>query len=246
MFKRLTRYLLMLILKSFTLYFIEHLIIEIINAFSRSRKPKDGLRFLLDLDRHVYGLQTSFALHYNGGVHPKHRLTKYHDFFIKRTDSKDSVLDIGCGAGFVAYDLANKCGAKVTGIDIDENNIRIAKKNKSHSNITYIQGDVLRDLPNEHYDIIILSNVLEHINQRISFLRRVNENCSPNKWLIRVPQFERDWRVPLKKELGVDWRLDDTHFTEYTIESFTEEIAKAGLQIKHIEFRWGEIWSELC
>jgi len=63
--------------------------------------------------------------------------------------------------------------------------------------------------------------------------------------LIRVPLFERDWRVPLKRELGVEWRLDSTHMTEYTLESFAEEIAGAGLSIIHQEVRWGEIWAEV-
>jgi len=57
--------------------------------------------------------------------------------------------------------------------------------------------------------------------------------------------FERDWRVPLKKELGVEWRLDTTHETEYTLESFKEEIANAGLSITHLEVQWGEIWAQV-
>jgi hypothetical protein len=62
--------------------------------------------------------------------------------------------------------------------------------------------------------------------------------------LIRVPLFERDWRVPLKKELGVEWRLDPTHETEYTIESWAQEIEEAGLKVTHQEIRWSEIWAE--
>ena len=45
-------------------------------------------------------------------------------------------------------------------------------------------------------------------------------------------------------ELGVDYRLDSTHCTEYTQESFTEEMGQAGLEIVHKEIRWGEIWCE--
>jgi len=64
------------------------------------------------------------------------------------------------------------------------------------------------------------------------------------RFLLRVPLFERDWRVPLKKELGVEWRLDSTHENEYTLESFQEEIQEAGLKIQYLEVRWGEIWCE--
>lgn len=50
--------------------------------------------------------------------------------------------------------------------------------------------------------------------------------------------------MALKRELGVEWRLDPTHETEYTLESFAEELAAASLRITHQEVRWGEIWAE--
>ncbi|MCW5875598.1 MAG: hypothetical protein KIS85_01830, partial [Anaerolineales bacterium] len=58
------------------------------------------------------------------------------------------------------------------------------------------------------------------------------------------PSFERDWRVAYKRELGVEWRLDEDHKTEYTIEQFHQELAEAGLEIVHLESCWGEIWAE--
>lgn len=63
--------------------------------------------------------------------------------------------------------------------------------------------------------------------------------------LIRVPLFERDWRVPLKRQLGVEWRLDPTHETEYTLESFRAEMDEAGLRVTEQMLRWGEIWAEV-
>ena len=57
--------------------------------------------------------------------------------------------------------------------------------------------------------------------------------------------FNRDWRVPLKKELGLPYLLDDTHFTEYTQESFEQEMTSSGLSVVHLEVRWAEIWAEV-
>jgi hypothetical protein len=70
-------------------------------------------------------------------------------------------------------------------------------------------------------------------------------NFGPSKLLIRVPLFERDWRVPLKRELGIDWRLDPTHEIEYTPESFNEELVQASMEVIFIEIHWGEIWAEV-
>lgn len=220
---------------------IFNIILKRVNRLS----PLKGLNFLFSLDDMLYHLQGRTAIRYDDGIHPKHRLMDYHRFFINRISDKERVLDIGCGNGAVAFDIAKSTGALVVGIDINAENISIAKQRHQHKNLTFIQGDALVELPNETFDIVILSNVLEHLPNRASFLIRVNETIHPKIFLIRVPLFERDWRVPLKKEIGVEWRLDETHETEYTLETFAEEMANAGLNIKHLEVRWGEIWSEL-
>lgn len=160
------------------------------------------------------------------GLHPKHRIMNYHKFFVDNVSENDTVLDIGCGNGALAYDVAKKA-KKVVGIDLSEKNISIAKRNYSRENIEYIQGDALTDLPNERFDVIILSNVLEHIDKRVEFLRSSKNLAS--KFLIRVPMLNRSWIDVYKKELGLEYRLDKTHFIEYSFESFKEELSKAGL-----------------
>jgi len=203
-----------------------------------------ALKLLFSLDASLYREQGRLAVEYDGGVHTKHRHTKYHDFFTQRIDGDDQVIDIGCGIGAVAYDVA-KVARRVVGVDFNEESIAIARQQYQHPHLEFRVGDALDALPNEEFSVVILSNVLEHLPGRSGFLRRVQETLGPERMLIRVPLFERDWRVPLKKELGVEWRLDRTHETEYTLESYSQEIAEAGLVIKHLEVRWGEIWSEV-
>jgi len=105
-------------------------------------------------------------------------------------------------------------------------------------------GDVLEKLPERPFDVVILSNVLEHLTERPTFLRKIREVARPSQFLIRVPMFERDWRVPLKRELGVEWRLDNSHEIEYSKESFAKELDSAGLNITYQDIKWGEIWAE--
>ena len=223
---------------------LEALLTAAITQRARSLAPADGLRFLFGLEAALYPLQGILAIAYDGGVHTKHRHTRYHDFFISRVQPNDRVLDIGCGSGALAYDLAAKAGAHVVGIDLSEANIALATRRYGHSQVRYLVGDAVRALPRTHFDVVVLSNVLEHIEERPAFLRRVQAAMRPNRILIRVPLFERDWRVPLKRELGIEWRLDPTHETEYTLESFAIEIAAARLSIVHQEVRWGELWAE--
>jgi hypothetical protein len=57
--------------------------------------------------------------------------------------------------------------------------------------------------------------------------------------------FDREWRVPLRKELGLYYFSDPTHFIEYTRDSFEREMAEARLDIVHLQVNWGEIWAEV-
>jgi len=207
--------------------------------------PEEAARFLMLFDNKLYSLQGRAAVRYGNGIHTKHRHMQYHDFFVNRITKNEKVLDVGCGIGAVSYDIAQKSGAIITAIDLNPKNIEKAKAEFNHSNIEYIVGDAFTDLPEKKFEVVILSNVLEHIEKRAFFLKRLCLTVSPKRLLIRVPLFERDWRVPLKKELGIDYRLDSTHFTEYTHESFFREMKEAGLAITHLESRWGEIWAEV-
>lgn len=205
----------------------------------------DALRFLLRLDHRLYELEGRKAVEYGGGVHTKHRHTGYHDFFVTRVHPGERVLDVGCGNGALALDLAAKSGASVVGIDRNVTAIEQAQTIHSHPGIEYRSGDILFDIPDQHFDVAICSNILEHLADRPGFLRRVLAATTPARVLVRVPLFERDWRVPLRRELGIEWRLDHTHETEYTIESFDAEMLAAGLVPIHREIRWGEIWAEM-
>jgi len=220
-------------------------VFRLITRRASAKSAAQGLGILFGLDALLYQVQGQMAVAYDGGIHTKHRHMKYHDFFVNRIGKSDRVLDIGCGIGAVAYDVATVSGAQVVGIDFNENSIKTARERYQHPQLEFRVGDALKVLPEEKFSVVILSNVLEHLPGRPAFLRRAQEALRPKRMLIRVPLFERDWRVPLKKELGVEWRLDPTHETEYTLETFTEEMRAANLRIDHLEVRWGEIWSEV-
>jgi 2-polyprenyl-3-methyl-5-hydroxy-6-metoxy-1,4-benzoquinol methylase len=233
------------ILDRYSLSAFEKLIYKNIARRAQGLPANEALRMLFRLDAELYSLQGKTAVAYGNGTHPKHRHLNYHDFFIRRIQSSQRVLDIGCGIGAVAFDIAQKADAHVVGIDFSERNILQARAMYAHPLVEYRIGDALKELPGERFNVVILSNVLEHLPERSDFLRRVQQIIKPEHILIRVPLFERDWRVPLKKELEVEWRLDPTHETEYTLESFEDEISSAGLRVDHLEVRWGEIWAQV-
>jgi len=219
-------------------------VFQLIAQRANKRSPEKALKILFSLDALLYQVQGSQAVAYDGGLHTKHRHMKYHDFFMNRISKEDRVIDIGCGIGIVAYDVA-QVAEQVVGMDFNEASILYARENYQRDNLQFRIGDALKVLPDERFNVVILSNVLEHLPNRPKFLHRVLHTLKPERILIRVPVFERDWRVPLKKELGIEWRLDPTHETEYTLETFTDEMSAANLHTTHLEVRWGEIWAEV-
>jgi hypothetical protein len=52
----------------------------------------------------------------------------------------------------------------------------------------------------------------------------------------------RNWTVPLRKELGISYLSDPAHFLEYTRHGIEAELRAAGLVIEIVESVWGEFW----
>ena len=73
---------------------------------------------------------------YGEGTHPKHRFTKYFQYFSSKILNGEIVLDIGCSRGEVAREIAllkPKCS--VVGIDIDKEKIRDAENLSNPENL---------------------------------------------------------------------------------------------------------------
>ena len=213
---------------------------------SRGKNTENGIKRIFEIKDKLDWIINERAIKYGKGIHPKHRLTNYHDFFIERVKDGDRVLDVGCGNGVVAMDIASKRpNSLIVGVDINNENIKIAKNIKfknSIKNISFICGDInYQDQIKS--DVVILSNILEHIKERSIFLDNIVKKTEAKKILIRVPLFERDWQLALRKELGIYYFSDLDHEIEHTIDEFHKEINCTNLKINEIYTIWGEIWA---
>ena len=96
--------------------------------------------------------------------------------------------------------------------------------------------------------MLTLSNILEHIEKRVEFLTKIInqvnwEDSTEKKILIRVPMIDRDWITIYKKNKRIEWRLDKTHFTEYTFNEFQEEMINSNITILNYRIQYGEIYA---
>jgi SAM-dependent methyltransferase len=212
---------------------------------SRDTNPADGLQRLFALKDRLEWVINERAMAYGKGEHPKHRLTDYHRFFIDRISDGERVLDVGCGYGAVARSIARaRPRSVVTGIEM--NGIRLAQARSADNppNLSFVEGDATREVPPGGWDVVVLSNVLEHLRDRAGFLVKLQDVSRASRYLIRVPLFERDWQLPLRRELGVNYFSDDDHKIEHRLGEFHAEINAAGLHAVEIFTLWGEIWAD--
>ncbi len=106
-------------------------------------------------------------------------VSKYTKSKKKSTLNNLKCLDIGCGGGLLSERIA-RLGASVTGIDITKNSIEIAKIHALNSglNINYINTDIssfIKNNPSKKFDIVIASEVIEHLDNRILFFEEVSK-----------------------------------------------------------------------
>ena len=103
----------------------------------------------------------------------------------KRKLGKIKVLDLGCGGGLISESIS-KLGAHVTGIDFVEKNINVAKAHALHNNlkINYILKNFEKEKIESKYDLIIIFEVLEHLNDWESFIKKIKLNLKSNGILI--------------------------------------------------------------
>jgi len=222
--------------------------VELITLFiileSRGADKKDGLRRLFKIHDRLEWVTNERALAYGCGEHPKHWLIQYHNFFIKHISDGESVLDVGCGYGAVSRSIAlARPNSQVTGIDWNSERLTQAKESLIPINLSFIEGDACTLDANLKVDVVVLSNVLEHITDRVEFLIALQKSTNASYFLIRVPLFERDWKMGLRESLGVDFRSDEDHKIEHKLDEFLDEISKAGLLVNELSTLWGEIWA---
>lgn len=92
-------------------------------------------------------------------------------------------LDIGCGGGILSEPMS-RLGAIVTGIDASEMAIKsaIAHSRKSRLDIHFkcmSTGDLIKSGLDNQFDMIIASEVIEHVINRALFLSDIAKLCKP-------------------------------------------------------------------
>lgn len=141
------------------------------------------------------------------------------------------ILDIGCGAGLLAEQMA-KQGAKVTGIDVAAKNIDIATEHAQAQGlvIDYRCGaiEALEDI--DEFDVVLNMEVIEHVNNLALFMARTCD-LTATGGLMFLATINRTWFSWVTTIVGAEyilgWLPRGTHSWQRYV---TPEEARRSLQ----------------
>jgi 2-polyprenyl-3-methyl-5-hydroxy-6-metoxy-1,4-benzoquinol methylase len=156
--------------------------------------------------------------------------------------SYSRVMDIGCGAGVTSKWLKQRrANVESVGVEIDVEAARQAGKVLDRVIVADIERD--RDFINDFsgkIDLLLLLDILEHLQDPWSFLQRVKQVVNYKGCIIASLPNIRNMKVILPLVLDGQWRysksglLDVTHLRFFTRRTILELFASAGLVVDRI------------
>lgn len=136
------------------------------------------------------------------------------------------LLDVGCGVGgFVR--AATTTGWDAVGIDLSESALAICRRFALPcSNTNFFD----RRLGRARYDVIVMSELIEHVPQPTTFLRRAHELLAPGGLVyVTTPNWRALGRILLKDE----WRvIQPGHLSYFTPHTLSSCATRAGLRVE--------------
>ncbi len=119
------------------------------------------------------------------------------------------VLDVGCGAGFAANELAER-GAQVTGIDTSLESLQIARMYDKTKSVDYQKADAYR-LPFDEssFDLVVSLDFLEHVEDPQKVIFNCAQVLKPGGSFI-YHTFNRNWLSHLVVIKGIEWFVKNT------------------------------------
>ena len=159
-------------------------------------------------------------------------------FLLAAVAPGEQVLDLGCGEGAFAAELA-RAGAEVLAVDVAEEPLRRAREANPGLRTQLIDGEGEWELPDAGFDVVWAGEVIEHVADTarwLSELRRVLR--SGGRLLLSTPQLGRAQLVEAALSPGAFAArfdpLDDhlRHYSEATLRALISSFGFERLSVR--------------
>ncbi|GLV54428.1 methyltransferase [Dictyobacter sp. S3.2.2.5] len=158
-----------------------------------------------------------------------------------------SVLDAGCGEGYLSRVLAQR-GAQVTGIDISSRLVEMARLKDPNRTITYQVADLSQPLPayQDHFDLIASFFVLNDVSDYRGFLATLGSVLKRagrlvlfmnNPYSIMIRGYITDYFAASDQAFpsrGLAEQGVKVHFYHRTLQDYLDASFTAGLQLQQL------------
>lgn len=119
------------------------------------------------------------------------------------------ILDVGCGGGILSESMARQ-GAQVTGIDLADKSLGVARLHALESGISVdyqcIAVEALAQTQPHHYDGITCMEMLEHVPDPASIVRACATLVKPDGWVF-FSTLNRNLKSYVQAILGAEYLL---------------------------------------
>jgi ubiquinone/menaquinone biosynthesis C-methylase UbiE len=100
----------------------------------------------------------------------------------KKKEKNSLILELGCGNGWLAHQLASSLNAEILGLDINETELlQGATLFKDLQNLSFMRGDVFTaDIKKETFDVILLASSIQYFPDLVQLIQRLLELLKPS------------------------------------------------------------------
>jgi 2-polyprenyl-3-methyl-5-hydroxy-6-metoxy-1,4-benzoquinol methylase len=160
------------------------------------------------------------------------------DFILNKNSFKPSILDIGCGLGYLSSYLSDS--ANVTALDINPEIIKRASR--LYKNVNFLNLDAAgenihetwKKMPENKFDFIVCNNIVEHLEDRSrkNLFYNINTSLLKNNGIVifgyadPYHPVQLVWGFLTQKVL-----FDKTHVHNWSTKTFKNSIIKENFEI---------------
>jgi len=152
---------------------------------------------------------------------------------IQKYASGTNLLDMGCAQGFFLFS-ASKAGYTTKGVEISQDAVAYARKEFDLD----VEAKPFEELqfPGNHFDVVTLWQVLEHVPYPLMILKEVHRMLKPEGLLVvSTPNIEG---IPAKILRKRWWDIKRLHINQFTTKTLTNILQNAGFKnISAVSYR---------